>query len=393
MLLTMLFAAVASLSLPPLHAKDDAPSKQPARDVFDGIFVGAFQLVRVKPRTVDACVLAHTTYPGLTCKDWVLYACVAPQLTTQDLLHQSLGPAGDPDPGADWKTDEIEENGKGKRRLHRAKVDTRRASSASSLSCRFSMRAALYPVDLQPGEPAEKVKSLSSAEKRLYLRDTPLYDYRTKKMKKWIRESGLKRGGKERDLAYAWRVLSYLVSKYEISTKAAYCYRASDGLTVKRMYAAAVASLFIAVLRANKVPARFLAGRWAIRDKDPKKTPDHYHGRAEFYAKDVGWVPVDPFLAEVAKPPMSLGFGRTVGKFLAFHIEPNIPVDDATGSEFVSNVIVAPLMYPRGSGITNAQPRQEYKWIVEVEGEQPSEAKGSSRESKSPGDKDAPTVK
>ena len=82
------------------------------------------------------------------------------------------------------------------------------------------------------------------------------------------------------------------------------------------------ALLFVAVMRANAVPARTLFGRWAIQQSD---SYGQYHVMAEFFVDKSGWVPVDitGTMPHKSEDPDAL-FGTTDGQFLTFHVDTDL---------------------------------------------------------------------
>ena len=88
----------------------------------------------------------------------------------------------------------------------------------------------------------------------------------------------------------------------------------------------------VAVLRANGVPARLEAGRWAL---DEVPGYGQYHVRASFYDQTVGWVPADPTFGMSAvrrrQSPVRT-FGGTEGNFITLHLNTDVsPVGTSFG--------------------------------------------------------------
>jgi hypothetical protein len=81
------------------------------------------------------------------------------------------------------------------------------------------------------------------------------------------------------------------------------------------------------------VPARVLAGRWAKSAKPGDRVGQmkYYqeHVKAEFYADEVGWIPVDCASAVMydTSPQELRCFGHDAGDFLVMHLDPEIEVD------------------------------------------------------------------
>jgi transglutaminase-like putative cysteine protease len=94
-----------------------------------------------------------------------------------------------------------------------------------------------------------------------------------------------------------------------------------------------MATLFVAALRAQGVPARVLAGRWAksaVRGERVGALPYFQgHVKAEFFAQGVGWVPADLSSAVVhdRSPEKLRYFGSDRGDFLTLHVDTDLVLD------------------------------------------------------------------
>ena len=86
-------------------------------------------------------------------------------------------------------------------------------------------------------------------------------------------------------------------------------------------------------MRASKIPARVLIGHWA-KSEDPNPPSQGHvahkcHAKGEFYAQDIGWVPVDLSGAvEFDKTPEGLRFfGHEKGDFLTLQLDHDVRYD------------------------------------------------------------------
>jgi len=78
-------------------------------------------------------------------------------------------------------------------------------------------------------------------------------------------------------------------------------------------------------MRANGIPARLIGGRWA----DSQKGDDgKYHVKSEFFAKGVGWVPVDSSGAMTdASGNEYARLGHDAGDFIAMTTAEDLEVE------------------------------------------------------------------
>jgi len=80
--------------------------------------------------------------------------------------------------------------------------------------------------------------------------------------------------------------------------------------------------LYVAILRANGIPARTLWGRWA---KTQEGDYGQFHVKSEFFDKTIGWVPVDVTGAMTSKnTDKDDFFGRDEGDFITMHVDTDL---------------------------------------------------------------------
>jgi transglutaminase-like putative cysteine protease len=124
------------------------------------------------------------------------------------------------------------------------------------------------------------------------------------------------------------------------------------------------------VLRAHAIPARALTGRWALSaERGPgKEAYDQQHVKAEFFAKGVGWVPVDPALAVVYdKTPDGLRyFGNDEGDFVTMHLDNAMVLDTVYFGRKTVDWLQAPAYWVSGEGSFDGLVTKE-KWQVRAE--------------------------
>jgi len=81
------------------------------------------------------------------------------------------------------------------------------------------------------------------------------------------------------------------------------------------------ASLFIALSRAKGIPARSVAGYWAITGLEQR------HVWAEFYIEGIGWIPVDPTIGQQSASNKNYYFGNMDNQRVILEKGFNIPMD------------------------------------------------------------------
>lgn len=148
-----------------------------------------------------------------------------------------------------------------------------------------------YDVTLEPGRPKSPVPPLSPRERReSLLMEPPVTSVLHPEVKKWIKDNGLTRAPGERDLAFAARV-QYAISKF-FSYNADRRMTLADAIKYRGIACGETSTMFVGIMRANGIPARFRAGRWlTTQTVSPDGKPDpKLHIKADFFAEGIGWV-------------------------------------------------------------------------------------------------------
>jgi transglutaminase-like putative cysteine protease len=258
------------------------------------------------------------------------------------------------------KAEEVVEEGIGKRPMLRLRIDSNELSPKSGIPLRLEYRGTLYGRTLKQGKAPKAVPELTEYERRQYLTTSATMDCNDPEFLRWMNEQGLKRRGDEDVMQFAHRVFTYLVKngKFGGDTSSYEARRPSRVCKSLVSDCGGFALLFVAVMRANDVPARALFGRWAIPQTDEY---GQYHVMAEFFVEKSGWVPVDISGTIVHKPkePNAL-FGSTDGRFIAFHIDTDL--EPAKGFRHAW----AQYMLPKwsGEGDFGKERRVDSKWDV-----------------------------
>jgi len=187
---------------------------------------------------------------------------------------------------------------------------------------RHEVRAeATYELELRsrrlvPGRgPAPRLRK---AEREVYLASDEPVDHAAPAFREWLK---FHREPRESDVEFARRVYSALAESFEYRWEVGSDNRASVVCQRGWGHCGQLANLFAAVLRANGIPARTLVGRWA-QSSGPAgdRFRDRDHVKAEFYASDAGWVPVD-LSSAIVRRDVPGHFGQDRGDFIVLHYD------------------------------------------------------------------------
>jgi hypothetical protein len=262
-----------------------SPAREPAQSFVvpaDGMFH-----VEAKPAFSFKATLAE---------DWVcphagdgtlhVYAPVLPELPGQGNVSSRLFVAADDK----WKADEVTEEGVNKRPQLALAIKSEELSPRAGIRLRLQYEGTLFRRSLKRGKPPNEVPDLTDEERRRYLMTSPTMDHDDAEFLRWMGDRGLKRRKGEQAMVFAHRVFTCFIknAKYGGDTSSYEARRPSRVCKSFTNDCGGLALLFVAVMRANDVPARTLFGRWAIPQTDEY---GQYHVLAEFFVEKSGWVP------------------------------------------------------------------------------------------------------
>jgi hypothetical protein len=135
--------------------------------------------------------------------------------------------------------------------------------------------------------------------------------------------------------------------------------------------AGGISNLFVAILRANKVPARSLWGRMVMTaaemEKQKIKGSNQMSVRCEFFAEDIGWVPADPGSALYSKKNKidpDTCFGIDYAAFFTQHVDPNIDVHNPLSNKRINIIALqspAYWIYTQATTLGTVKVTQDWK--------------------------------
>jgi hypothetical protein len=277
--------------------------------------------VEAKPAFIFKATLAE----DLVCphsEDGTLhvYAPVLPELSSQTNVSTRLYVAGHDK----LKAEAVTESSVSQQPMLVLHIQSDQLSPRAGIPLRLEYEGTLFARTLKQGRPPKEVPDLTKEERRRYLMASVTMDHEDPAFLRWMSDHGLKRRDDEPAMPFARRVFTHLIgaAKYGGDTSSYEARRPSRVCKSCTSDCGGLALLFVAVMRANEVPARTLFGRWAIPQTD---SYGQYHVMAEFFVEQSGWVPVDIASTLVHTPKDSDAFfGNTDGQFLAFHVDTDL---------------------------------------------------------------------
>jgi hypothetical protein len=306
------------------------------------------------------------TFQATLTEDWVcphagdgilrVYAPVLPELPGQRKVSTRLYVVGEDRP----KARDITERSIDRRPMLALDIKSNQLAPSAGISLRLRYVGTLFARTLRRGAPPRPVPDLAVDERRRYLMASTTMDHTNREFRRWMTEHGLKRQKDEDSMRFAYRVFTHFIDNahYGGDTSSYEKRRPSQVCKSFANDCGGLALLFVAVMRANDVPARTLFGRWAIPQTD---SYGQYHVIAEFFVDKSGWVPVDIAGTLVHKPKDSYAFfGNTDGQFLAFHIDTDLePAGDCRHgwAQYL-------LVQWQGTGDAGRDQHVESKWEV-----------------------------
>jgi len=271
---------------------------------------------------VVATLTRDASYPQFKATQWTVFAAQAPELPGQIKPETALEPPGEPP----------REKSDMHRPLVMARIQADKARSMNSMRIQLTYHATLRSRRLRKG-PSRKVADLSPEERGMYLADRGFFDFNQPEFHEWVEKHGLARKAGEGEIHCARRVFLALKAGMQYDAPLKKDFHATAVCKSGRADCGGLSVLFASILRFNNIPARTLWGRWAKSSQPGKMWFNHpyyqTHVKAEFFARGVGWVPVDVSSAILHdKSPQGLiFFGNDPGDFITFHIDGNLEID------------------------------------------------------------------
>lgn len=309
----------------------------------------AYRLETSPSKSVQASLTYDVRCEKLQASEWLLFAPILPATAGQTEVSSKMTPAAK----------EIAELSGLKRPLllARAKADNKDLKQAVQVKVVY--QAKLWSRRLAPvarGEKAPAVKDLAPADRAAALRSAGDLSCDGKGLKSWQEEHALLRGKDESEIDFARRVFSTIRKEFT------YDYQPEMDRTPPAVCQAGksdcggLSNLFVATLRSQGIPARTLAGRWAISADPNERLNGHdyyqFHVKAEFFAAGVGWVPVDMasgILHDRSREGLYY-FGFDPGDFLTQHFDSNLEVDTVHFGKQQIVILQRPVFWVTGTG-------------------------------------------
>jgi len=181
---------------------------------------------------------------------------------------------------------------------------------------------------LAQGAPVSPVPDLTPDERQQTLAYTTMCDFNRPEFQVWLNEKSLHPQKKEDDLRFGYRAFCFVKDKYTYrhdensgaETRTSCFLRTVDTLDCGE----AVLELS-AILRANSIPCRIKVGRNVVPDNTHEYGAQR-HVKAEFYARSIGWIPVE-VAGALGLPDTTYTFGYDSFYFLTTHVENNMVFD------------------------------------------------------------------
>jgi hypothetical protein len=283
---------------------------------------GQFHVETTRKHRVEAVLRDRWTSPEASSGELGVFAPVLPVLDNQSNVSTDLSVEG---PASQRK--QVFQENRLKREMIKLEIPMSRKNSKDGIATRLEYKATINDRRIVHGKPPTPVPDLENAETLQYLGTSPTMNHKDDGFRKWMKRNGLMRKSNEDSVAFGFRVFGHFMkhAKYGGDTSG---YASRMPSAVCESFAndcGGLSLLFVAVLRANGIPARSLFGRWA---KSQEGEYGQFHVISEFFVPKSGWVPVDIAVAlNDGTSDKSRYFGRMSG-FIVFHVDTDLEVAD-----------------------------------------------------------------
>ncbi len=302
-------------------------------------------------------------------KEWGIFTCKAPELPTQKNVQTKvlvLNAKTAPVPVRDFSPL--------MRTVYLSRLPVKEAINKDLIDVKVSYQAELIARKLVPATadmPVVKVEPLKEQEKNLYLMEWGDVKFKDKEFQAWMENNKLIRQAGERDLDFARKVFRQINYKLDFDLAENMDRKSTAVSIMMKSDAGGISNLFVAILRANKVPARSLWGRMVMTaaemEKQKIKGSNQMSVRCEFFAEDIGWVPADPGSALYSKKNKidpDTCFGIDYAAFFSQHVDPNIDVHNPLSNKRINIIALqspAYWIYTQATTLGTVKVTQDWK--------------------------------
>lgn len=306
-----------------------------------------WHLVREKSKSVKATYTFRTDAPSLQAHEWLLFLPSPVDHPAQRIVQTKTTPDAETvhdlsarrQPLLRWRT-----------------LAGKDGAEASSMEWKLEIRAGLFSRRLAEGKGAKSVAGLSESERLLSLRPTREFDYRADAVEAFAKNHELARKKDEGEVDFGRRVFQAVVRNHTYHYVGDQDRRASAVLRAGKSDCGGLAIVFASLMRAQGIPARTIAGRWATSAKEGETVGSvvyfQEHVKGEFWADGLGWVPVDlssGVLHDKTEEKLRY-FGNDPGDFLVFHLDTGITFDSVHFGEHTYSHMQRPSYWATGRG-------------------------------------------
>ncbi|MEY4395264.1 MAG: hypothetical protein RL595_2513 [Planctomycetota bacterium] len=292
---------------------------------------GQWKLEPIETKTFEGELLFRVNLADGLAKDWGFFMTKAPELPTQKKVETLFQM-----PGATLKPAFYKDLSPLARDVIFQKMVTREKIQQESAQIKMTYKGEVTASNLVPlptNETPPKVEPLKDSEKKMALAEFGDIRFKEKDFKNWMENMGCIRKADERDLDFAFKAFKKIHYKMALDNSEKQDRKSTAVSIIGKSDGAGISNLYVAVLRANNIPARTIWGRWIRTPKELEKfkgaRKDQMGVRCEFFAENIGWVRADPATALYEKAnkidPQQF-FGMDYIPFFVQHVDPSFEV-------------------------------------------------------------------
>lgn len=309
--------------------------------------------LEIKPsRSVSTFYTYKVHSPKLSASEWTLFTPRPPVLSGQRILQFESTPRGEI----------TADQSPLKQSILRIRTPVRTTDQLKSTAMSVRIDADLYSrrlIERKDKQTPDAISKLADPDRALFLRHSAHFNYQSAEVTRWMGDHDLRRNPDEGEIEFARRVFQFIVRNFGYEYLGNQNRSASYVCTVGKSDCGGLAVLFCTVLRSQGMPARTLAGRWAVSEKPDEKigriSYHQEHVKAEFFAQGIGWVPVDLSSAVLHdKSAEKLAyFGNDPGDFLTLHLDNDLRLDTGAFGVRPMTLLQRPCYWVTGRGSTD----------------------------------------
>ncbi|MEM6472049.1 MAG: C39 family peptidase [Planctomycetota bacterium] len=309
-----------------------------------------FRMIRQPSAKVRCRLQRSASFPQMAVSEYSLTIAIPPDHDGQEVVETTLSRGFERVKDLQDSSRELAQKFE---RIAKPRVPTR-------IDCEADMTFQLFERKLRKVGRSDRRRddpnTLDAATVARFLRSDETYDFDSSEFQQWKRQRTLYPTSRQTEIEFAEAVFDRIAADYRYGFDFKQKRVASNLCRTRETDCGGLSILFVATMRSEGIPSRSLVGHYAESLSAGQRGREEPEGKrhviAEFYARGVGWVPID-LASAILAPTARLGkshFGSQSKPFATLHFDHQVRFDTRVWGEKTENFLQFPRLWFRGRG-------------------------------------------